>query len=83
MATRVTDGSGCRPRFARLTASPLPCACIPPTKSEEKVRLLAVYPVSTRVRQESQHEVLAQQKDDDDGSENFGKKKNEFAIFQT
>ena len=35
--------SGCRPRFARLAASPLPRACIAPTKSEEKERLLAVY----------------------------------------
>ena len=57
MATRVTDGarrerhekrdsfffSGCRPRFARLAASPLPRACIALTKSEEKERLLAVY----------------------------------------
>ena len=31
------------PRFARLAASPLPRACIAPTKSEEKERLLAVY----------------------------------------
>ena len=53
MATRVTDGArrerhekrGCRPRFARLAASPLPRACIAlRTKSEEKERLLAVYP---------------------------------------
>ena len=35
--------SGCRPRFARLAASPLPRACIALTKSEEKERLLAVY----------------------------------------
>ena len=28
--------SGCRPRFARLAASPLPRACIALTKSEEK-----------------------------------------------
>ena len=35
--------SGCRPRFARLAASPLPPACIALTKSEEKERLLAVY----------------------------------------
>ena len=51
MATRVTDGArrerhekrGCRPRFARLAASPLPRACIAlRTKSEEKERLLAV-----------------------------------------
>ena len=41
MATRVT--AGCRPRFARLAALPLPRACIAPTKSEEKERLLAVY----------------------------------------
>ena len=41
MATRVTDG--CRPRFARLAASPLPRACIAFTKSGEKERLLAVY----------------------------------------
>ena len=32
-----------RPRFARLAASPLTCACTPLTKSEEKERLLAVY----------------------------------------
>ena len=45
MATRVTDGvnDGCRPRFARLAASPLRRACIALTKSEEKERLLAVY----------------------------------------
>ena len=42
MATRVTDGargfffSGCSPRFARLTASPLPRACIALTKSDMK-----------------------------------------------
>ena len=30
------DGRGCRPRFARLAASPLPRACIALTKSEEK-----------------------------------------------
>ena len=41
MATRVTDGAS--PRFARRAASPLPRACIAPTKSEEKERLLAVY----------------------------------------
>ena len=41
------DGRGCRPRFARLVASPLPRACIALTKSEEKDRLLAVY-TSTR-----------------------------------
>ena len=34
---------GCRPRFARLAASPLPRECIALTKSEEKERLLAVY----------------------------------------
>ena len=58
MATRVTDGarwerhekrvffiSGCRPRFARLAASPLARACTPLTKSEEKERLLAVYTI--------------------------------------
>ena len=39
--------SGCRPRFARLAASPLPRACIAPTKSEEKERLLAVYLADT------------------------------------
>ena len=37
------DGRGCRPRFARLAASPLPRACIALTKSEEKEGLLAVY----------------------------------------
>ena len=47
MATRVTDGArsekqfffflGCRPRFARLAASPLARACTPLTKPEEKV----------------------------------------------
>ena len=37
------DGRGCRPRFARLAASPLPRACIALTKSEENERLLAVY----------------------------------------
>ena len=58
MATRVTDrarrerhekagslsffSSGCRPRFVRLAASPLPRACIALTESEEKERLLAV-----------------------------------------
>ena len=36
--------SGCRPRFARLAASPLARACTPLTKPEEKERLLAVYP---------------------------------------
>ena len=41
LATRVTDG--CRPRFTRLAASPLPRAWIALTKSEEKERLLAVY----------------------------------------
>ena len=35
--------SGCRPRFTRLAASPLPRACISLTKSEEKERLLSVY----------------------------------------
>ena len=35
--------SGCRRRFARLAASPLPRACNALTKSEEKERLLAVY----------------------------------------
>ena len=39
------DGSGCRPRFARLAASPLARACTPLTKSEEKERLFAVYHV--------------------------------------
>ena len=34
--------SGCRPRFARLAALPLPRACIALTKFEEKERLLAV-----------------------------------------
>ena len=34
--------SGCRPRFARLAASPLPRACNALTNSEEKERLLAV-----------------------------------------
>ena len=44
MATRETDGfSGCRPRFARLAASPLARSCTPLTKPEEKERLLAVY----------------------------------------
>ena len=46
MATRVTDGSfffsGCRPRFARLAASPLARECIALTKYEEKERMLAV-----------------------------------------
>ena len=37
------DGRGCRPRFARLTASLLPRACTALTKSEEKERLLAAY----------------------------------------
>ena len=41
IATRVTDG--CRPRFARLAALPLPRAWIALTKSEEKERLFAVY----------------------------------------
>ena len=35
--------SGCRRRFARVVASPLPRACTALTKSEEKERLLAVY----------------------------------------
>ena len=43
----VRDGRGtkkpCRPRFARLAASPLPRACIALTTSEEKERLLALY----------------------------------------
>ena len=44
MATRETDGARCecRPRFARLAASPLARACTPLTKQEEKERLLAV-----------------------------------------
>ena len=49
MATRVTDGAGCRPRFARLAASPLPRECIALTKTEEKERLLAVYPITDHV----------------------------------
>ena len=43
MATRVTDGARReRHEKKRLAASPLPRACIAPTKSEEKERLLAV-----------------------------------------
>ena len=38
----------CRPRFARLAASPLPRAYIALTKSEEKERLFAVYDPKVR-----------------------------------
>ena len=37
MTTRVTEGAG-RPRFSRLSR-----ACTPPTKSEQKERLLAAF----------------------------------------
>ena len=52
MATRETDGArwerhpDCRPRFARLAASPLARACTPLTKPEEKERLLQSKPVA-------------------------------------
>ena len=39
----------CRPRFARLAASPLARACTPVTKPEEKEGLLAVYEVDGRL----------------------------------
>ena len=50
MTTRVTEGARRgRPRFSRLAASPLNArACaLPLPKSEEKERLLAVYPWAT------------------------------------
>jgi len=73
MATRETDGarwekhekretlvffSGCRPRFARLAASPLARACTPLTKPEEKERLLAVYDIDSKREHFSLHDVI-------------------------
>ena len=73
MATRETDGarwerppkkgtlfffSGCRPRFARLAASPLASVCTSLTKPEGKERLLAVYDIDSKREHFSLHDVI-------------------------